>query len=321
MLKQKLFAMLLAAASAGLLLPSAPATAKNIYKYQDENGIWHFTDRAPEEPGIEFETVYMEREPEDRVRLRQEGSKSSPLYYVFNDYWGPVEVELSLNDAENVLSEPELPARFVVPGQKEELLVGLGARDPQQGFRFQLRVSAVPGPPKDELVQDIVLRTPFAPGKAYPVSQGFNGSKTHTGEDSTYAIDIAMPEGSPVHAVRDGVVMDVEEDFNAGGTDEKYADKANHVRVLHDDGTMALYAHLQLASVIVRPGARVRAGQLLARSGNTGFSSGPHLHFAIQQNIGMKLVSLPFEFQQMDGSTTTPREGRFIGAVPGTDQP
>ncbi len=71
-----------------------------------------------------------------------------------------------------------------------------------------------------------------------------------------------MPENSMVHAVRGGIVMDVEEDFNKGGTDlEKYADKANHVRVLHEDGTMALYAHLGLAGVIVRPGARVRAGQ------------------------------------------------------------
>ena len=42
------------------LLPAAVA-AKNIYKYQDENGIWHFTDRAPAEE-VEFETVYMERD-------------------------------------------------------------------------------------------------------------------------------------------------------------------------------------------------------------------------------------------------------------------
>ena len=92
--------------------------------------------------------------------------------------------------------------------------------------------------------------------------------------------------------------MDVEEDFNRGGTDwKKFADKANHVRILHDDGTMAVYAHLDLASVSVRPGARIRAGQKIARSGNTGFSTGPHLHFVIQQNTGMKLISVPFKFQ------------------------
>jgi murein DD-endopeptidase MepM/ murein hydrolase activator NlpD len=301
-----------------VVLATAPVTAKNIYKYQDKNGIWHFTDQAPEDD-TPFETVYMEREREDRVKLRQEGTKQNPLYYVFNDYWGPVQVELRLSDEMNVLSEPPLPERFVVPGQEEQLLVGIGALDTSRGFQYRLNVAVVPGPPTPTPVGGLVLSTPFPQEKAYIVSQGFNGDKTHLGEDSTYAIDIAMPEGSPVHAVRGGVVMDVEEDFNKGGTDyEKFADKANHVRVLHEDGTMALYAHLALASVIVRPGARVRAGQLLARSGNTGLSSGPHLHFAIQQNVGMKLVSLPFEFRLANGESAAPEEGGFVGMVPGS---
>ena len=302
-----------------ILLCSAaamPLCAKNIYKYQDENGIWHFTDKAPKE-GVQFDTVYMEREREARVRLRQEGTKHSPLYFMFNDYHGPVEIELKLTDDINVLSEPPLPARFVIPGQKEQLLVGLGALNPELGFQYRLNVASIPGPPTPQAVSGLLFPPPFKAGEAYPVSQGFNGGKTHTSQESHYAIDVAMPEGSMVHAVRDGKVMDVEEDFNKGGTDiEKYADKANHVRVLHDDGTMALYAHLKLASVIVRPGARVRAGQALARSGNTGFSSGPHLHFVIQQNVGMKLISLPFEFQLPDGSRQVPQNGQFIGNIP-----
>ena len=107
--------------------------------------------------------------------------------------------------------------------------------------------------------------------------------------------------------------MDVEEDFNKGGTDrKKFMDKANHVRIVHPDGTMALYAHLDLASVSVRPGARVRAGQKIARSGNTGFSSGPHLHFAIQQNIGMKLISLPFRLKTSQGDAIAPEELELI---------
>ena len=102
------------------LLPASVA-AKNIYKFQDENGIWHFTDQAPEET-VQFETVYMEREPEPRIKMRQEGTKHSPVYIVFNDFWGPVEIELKLTDAVNVLTEPPLPARFVIPGQREQTL-------------------------------------------------------------------------------------------------------------------------------------------------------------------------------------------------------
>jgi murein DD-endopeptidase MepM/ murein hydrolase activator NlpD len=127
-----------------------------------------------------------------------------------------------------------------------------------------------------------------------------------------------MPVGTQVLAAREGVVMDVEEDFNRAGTDlQKFMDKANHVRILHDDGTMALYAHLDLASVSVRPGARVKAGQLIARSGNTGFSTGPHLHFVIQQNVGMEMRSLPFRFHQAGAEPRPPEESLLLNGVLG----
>jgi len=293
-------------------LPST-SWSKNIYKYQDENGIWHFTDKAPVDQNQEFETVFMEREPEPRIRIRQEGTKTSPVYLLFNDFWGPVEVEVNLSDAFNVISEPPLPARFVVPGQTEQALVGLAALDQRQGFSYRFELSSVPGPPLKEKVDNLVIHPPFSAGESYPVSQGFDGEKTHNTGDSQYAIDIVMPVGTPILAVRDGVVMDVEEDFNSAGTDmKKFADKANHVRVLHEDGTMALYAHLDLASVVVRPGARVRAGQAIARSGNTGFSTGPHLHFALQQNTGMEMTSLPFRFHQPGGDVLVPQANQTL---------
>jgi murein DD-endopeptidase MepM/ murein hydrolase activator NlpD len=296
------------------LIALAPAVsiAKNIYKYQDENGIWHFTDRAPVDD-TQFETVYMEREPEPRIQMRQEGTKQSPVYIVYNDFWGPVEIELKLVDAENVISEPPLPARFVVPGQKEQVLIGLGPLDPQRGYQYRLAMTSVPGSPIASPVSGMVILPPFSASEAFPISQGFLGEKTHTTPDSEYAVDIAMPVGTPIHAVKAGTVMDVEEDFNKGGTDrKKFVDKANHVRILHKDGTMALYAHLDLASVSVRPGARIRAGQQIARSGNTGFSSGPHLHFAIQQNTGMSLISVPFDFKTVQGRTMTPESAQVL---------
>jgi hypothetical protein len=301
-----------------MMLPAA-GQAKNIYKYQDENGIWHFTDRAPAQE-VPFETVYMEREPEPRIKLRQEGTKESPVYVLFNDFWGPVEVELQLTDAVNILSEPQLPARFVIPGQKEQVLVGLEPLNPNLGFQYRLKMGSVPGSPIGQPVADIIALPPFAPGEEYPISQGFQGEKTHLTPDSEFAIDIAMPIGTAIHAARSGTVMDVEEDFNKGGTDVKqFADKANHVRILHEDGTMALYAHLDLASVSVRPGARIRAGQRIARSGNTGFSSGPHLHFAIQQNTGMQLISLPFKFRTTQGNARTPEEQQVLQGTTGND--
>jgi murein DD-endopeptidase MepM/ murein hydrolase activator NlpD len=245
--------------------------------------------------------------------MRQEGPKENPVYIVFNDFWGPAEIELKLLDASNVLSEPPLPARFVVPGQTEETLVGIGALDPHRGFRYRLQMATVPGPPGPAPAGELVIAPPFAAGAQFPVSQGFRGERTHTTPDSEYAIDIVMPVGTPVLAVRDGTVMDIEEDFNQGGSNrDKFLEKANQVRILHEDGTMSLYAHLDLASVSVRPGGRVRAGQQIARSGNTGFSSGPHLHFALQKNLGMKLVSLPFKFETVGGAPAEPRQDTVL---------
>ena len=75
---------------------------------------------------------------------------------------------------------------------------------------------------------------------------------------------------------------------------------------------MAVYAHLALETAQVYPGLKVYAGQLIGYSGNTGFSSGPHLHFAVQLNKGMELVSIPFKFKIADDSVSVPIAGSFL---------
>ncbi len=92
--------------------------------------------------------------------------------------------------------------------------------------------------------------------------------------------------------------MQVESDFSkAGLTRDRYRGRANFVRILHDDGSMALYAHLKSGGVLVRVGQQVQAAQQIGLSGNTGFTTGPHLHFALQVNRGMRLVSIPFRMR------------------------
>ncbi|WP_452448208.1 M23 family metallopeptidase [Nocardia jiangxiensis] len=87
-----------------------------------------------------------------------------------------------------------------------------------------------------------------------------------------YGIDIAAPIGSPIYAVADGTVI------NAGPAQGF----GLWVRIRHDDGTISVYGHMYDFSVSV--GERVRAGQQIARVGNRGDSTGPHLHFEILIN-------------------------------------
>jgi murein DD-endopeptidase MepM/ murein hydrolase activator NlpD len=66
--------------------------------------------------------------------------------------------------------------------------------------------------------------------------------------------------------------------------------------------------------VRVRPGQRVSRGEYLANSGNTGFSSGPHLHFVVLRNAGLKSESVPVTFAGPGGVAVTPRRGQALTA-------
>jgi len=73
-------------------------------------------------------------------------------------------------------------------------------------------------------------------------------------------------------------------------------DQADVVEIIHSDGTIGVYAHLHWDSIRVRIGEHIARGQYIADSGNTGFSSGPHLHFAVVRNAGGTNVSVPIQF-------------------------
>jgi murein DD-endopeptidase MepM/ murein hydrolase activator NlpD len=105
----------------------------------------------------------------------------------------------------------------------------------------------------------------FGPAIGGQVVDGWGSARSgHLHE----GIDIPAPEGTPVHAVGDGVVL------YASNTIHEITGRA--VVVEHEHGLTSLYAHLYRASV--PEGTRVRRGRVIGRSGNTGASSGPHLH-------------------------------------------
>jgi len=296
------------------LLVAFSLCAGEMYKWQDEDGIWHFSSTPPES-AEQFDTVNLPADPKPMVSMRKLGIKREPEYAFFNNIWGPVELELKLNDAENVHSEPPLPARFVLPGQTEQRLIKIKAIDPGEGFSYRLSYSQMIGPPLDHLPAEVDYYPPFPLGLQFPISQGFDNDETHSKPPNQYAVDIVMPIGTPILAARGGRVMQVEDKFRGGGKQKRYLTRANQIRILHDDGTMAVYAHLQTNSVRVQRGARVTRGQWIADSGNTGYSSGPHLHFVVQLNAGMSLESLPFRFVAPADSTMTPGERMMIDGV------
>ena len=290
---------LLATCAVIAMLPLAHAA--KVYRWVDKNGVVHYGDRPPpdakQQPTLKI--IPVRAEPGAMARLRLEREEGASLAFADNAIAGPVEVLLKFTRVVNTVGAPGLPARATVPANGSVLLSRLTTAQPGAG-EFGLSMEVVPGDPRAR-PQDVEYLLPL-PRTRMRVDQGFNGRFSHTDPQNRFAIDFGAEQGTPVSAARAGVVMQVESDFDKAGLDlEKYGGRANYVRILHDDGTMALYAHLQPEGVLVRAGQRVHAGQRIGLSGNTGFTSGPHLHFAVQVNQGMRLVAIPFRMQGVTG--------------------
>lgn len=266
----------------------------NVYRWTDRNGVVHYGDRPPEgAQGRGVSVIPVRAEPGAMARLRVENDGAHYLAHADNALHGPIEVMLRAETDVPLASDPPLPARATVPARGSTLLARIGSADPARGGQFRLGLETVPGDPSAR-PRDVEYGYPLKT-EVLRVGQGYGGAFSHTDAQNRYAIDLAAPIGTAVVAARDGVVMQVESDFDKAGLNlEKYGGRANFVRIVHDDGTMAVYAHLKSGGALARVGQRVRRGQTIGLSGNTGFSGGPHLHFAVQVNRGMRLESIPF---------------------------
>lgn len=293
------------------VLASMPTPAKQLYDYVDENGIRHFTDVPPqtEQP---VNSTRIRTDPKPLIDLSTRRLDHGSVVGVRNLSDGPIEVELRLNSADNVTSEPALPTRVVLEAREQREVARIGIADPHRDSSYQVLANAVPGDPRVHADPDLVYRLPFPTGTRYAIGQTFGGRFSHTDPQNFHAVDFGVEEGTPVLAARDGVVVQVERDFyESGGDRERLAARANYVRVMHEDGTMAVYAHLAFETVVVRPGSVVLAGQRLGDAGATGFATGPHLHFVVQRNAGMSLRSIPFRLDGPDGPRTPQTSDRW----------
>ncbi|MDR9751086.1 peptidoglycan DD-metalloendopeptidase family protein [Pseudomonas sp. SZMC_28357] len=279
----------------GLVMASTTAVAMTIYKSTNADGVVSYSDRPSKGAQVFVFRDRMEEHLERQVYLDIKKQKGLDVVYVRNDLYAPVEVELSFAGLSNVKGAPGQPIRRVLPARSNSRLALLTAITGGKPLVYTPKFEYSLGDPA-EAAQSYRYPLPWR-GGPFRLSQGANGQYSHYGPKNRYAMDIAMPEGTPIIAARGGVVVKTENGQNGRGNDPS----GNFVRVLHDDGTMGVYLHLQKGSVSVREGQRVAVGSPLALSGNTGNSSGPHLHFVVQRNTGLGLVSIPYQFVQPMG--------------------
>ncbi|QVM91386.1 M23 family metallopeptidase [Pseudomonas entomophila] len=278
-----------------LFMTSAPSLAMTIYKTTDNFGVVSYSDRPS--PGAK---PFIFREPmverlDRQVRLQAEPFPGGVRFIARNELYVPLEVELRVDKLANAFggNAPRVVRRVIGPRSSKVLSVVLAA--PGGPLKYSSTFNYAMG---DPIQRSEGYRYPFPwKGGPFRLTQGPNGRFSHFGPKGRYAMDIAMPEGTPIIAARGGVVVKIENSQSGRGTNPS----GNFVRILHPDGTMGVYLHLMRGSVVVAEGQRVVLGQALAKSGNTGNSTGPHLHFVVQRNVGLALESIPFQFDRPIG--------------------
>lgn len=285
--------------------------AKKLYKYKDEQGHWHYSDKPPKTQQ-KIEIRQLKTSSKRYVWLEKTGTDRNPEYFVINNYRGPIELEVILSKKNNVYSKPELPNRFILPPGRSKTLFQMAGIDQKKSWSYSLQYRYTIGSSQAYHDSDTSYSPPFAKAVKFPISQAFGGQFSHTDNQNKYAVDIVMPINTPIHAARSGMVIEVNNDYFNSGTKQTYKSRANSIRILHNDGSMAVYAHLALEKAQVYPGLKVSTNDLIGYSGNTGYSTGPHLHFSVQINKGMKLVSVPFKFTTHDGGNSQPAAGAWL---------
>ncbi len=216
---------------------------------------------------------------------------------------------------ENLQASTTLPISATFGAGVNKKIVALTVIDPLQGYKYSVSYSWVWGYQNAKHDDSYSYRLPYLTGESHSVTQGYDGSFSHFDSDAN-STDFGMEIGTEIYAARDGIVANTQDGFTEGGSDPSLKSKANSITILHSDGTLALYAHLQNGGLYVSEGDVLSKGDVIGRSGNTGYTTGPHLHFEVYYVKDLaKIQSVPVKFKAQDGSSFTALEGTAYTAA------
>lgn len=232
--------------------------------------------------------------------------------YVRNDQAYDLTLELDFERLVNLAAEPALPLTVTAKARATTLVTRLRVLDPGQAFDVYVNVlRSRLGPQTVRHDDSQVYRLPYERGVAHKVLQGYAGSFSHKPPLLQYALDFDLAEGSKILAARAGTVARVLDGYQGFGTHPDFMLVTNLVYVQHADGTFGRYLHLQHKGARVKEGQRVKAGELLALSGNTGYSLAPHLHFDVFKALDESTIeTIPVRFQTREAGQARLLEGK-----------
>jgi murein DD-endopeptidase MepM/ murein hydrolase activator NlpD len=213
-----------------------------------------------------------------RIKVYEEQFSNGIIrFYADNYHHCPISLNVMLQ-TRNIKIPRSAQKTFIVPGVSGRIfLFELKANAQSYGYQYNWMFT-LGDVTKRRYNKKHPYDLPFLSGASFYVSQGYHGSFSH---QNVKAIDFVMPEGTPITAMNNGIVVEVVDNHNQGCPSVDCSKFNNYISIYHYDGTFANYSHLLFNGAKVMPGDRVRQGQVIGLSGNTGFSTNPHLHIEV----------------------------------------
>lgn len=245
-------------------------------------------------------TTQLKAQVDKSLTVYTDQTTSSVFVYADNERLYPQTVKLELT-LKGTKPKEKVPKYIIVPAGAKQFQLAELVIPERRSWSYSYRYLFFMGDVNTRHDDDHVYRLPYKTGESYRVVQGYFGQQSHAGER---ALDFDMEEGTEVVAARAGKVVAIKEDSDQGCPSDACAQSGNYVRIFHDDGTFADYYHLEKDGALVAPGDEVMAGDVIGLSGNTGWSSGPHLHFIVYRREENSRVTIATLFKTSNADAT-----------------
>jgi len=210
------------------------------------------------------------------VQIFYENHEGGYILYANSNEIYPISIYLDL-DLTNLKFSKGNQRIFVVPPKYSRFRIGeltpIYNSSPRLTYKYRAALGDVTQKKCDT---SYIYDLPYKKGNSFKVIHGYSGILSLQGQDGIY---IDMPEGTEIVAAREGLVIQIVEKNSQSCPQEDCKYNDNYIIVMHPDKSFAYYGSIKYNGARCKIGDKVKKGDVIAESGNVGWSNGPHLYF------------------------------------------